>query len=101
MSGSLVGDEVSMYVWGGGAREGARGSLSGGNSLVGGESIRRKVGALFRTGRRLHAHSMGELEAESDALEHFVASGRSGRRNALPEIQVRTSLLPVVAASSF
>ncbi|KAK6759982.1 hypothetical protein RB195_021499 [Necator americanus] len=30
---------------------------------------------------------MGELEAERDALEHFVASGRAGRRNALPEIE--------------
>ncbi|VDM64196.1 unnamed protein product [Angiostrongylus costaricensis] len=30
---------------------------------------------------------MGELETESDALEHFVASGRAGRRNALPEIE--------------
>ncbi|VDM77897.1 unnamed protein product [Strongylus vulgaris] len=31
---------------------------------------------------------MGELETERDALEHFVASGRAGRRNALPEIEV-------------
>ncbi|CAJ0610137.1 unnamed protein product [Cylicocyclus nassatus] len=30
---------------------------------------------------------MGELETERDALEHFVASGRAGRRNALPEIE--------------
>ncbi|KJH41525.1 hypothetical protein DICVIV_12497 [Dictyocaulus viviparus] len=34
---------------------------------------------------------MGELESESDALEHFVASGRAGRRNALPEIEMETN----------
>ncbi|EYB94330.1 hypothetical protein Aduo_019453 [Ancylostoma duodenale] len=34
---------------------------------------------------------MGELETERDALEHFVASGRAGRRNALPEIEVETN----------
>ncbi|WKX89261.1 hypothetical protein Q1695_008704 [Nippostrongylus brasiliensis] len=32
---------------------------------------------------------MGELESGIDALEHFVASGRAGRRNALPEIEVK------------
>ncbi|KAK6057792.1 putative cAMP-dependent protein kinase inhibitor [Cooperia oncophora] len=31
---------------------------------------------------------MGELEAESDTLEHFVASGRAGRRDALPQIDL-------------
>ncbi|RCN26518.1 hypothetical protein ANCCAN_27755 [Ancylostoma caninum] len=34
---------------------------------------------------------MGELETERDALEHFVASGRAGRRNALPEIEPKLS----------
>ena len=31
---------------------------------------------------------MGELETEPDALQMFAASGRMGRRNALPEIEV-------------
>ncbi|CAI4228602.1 unnamed protein product [Auanema sp. JU1783] len=31
---------------------------------------------------------MGELESEQDTLQHFTASGRAGRRNALPVIEV-------------
>ncbi|VDO39965.1 unnamed protein product [Haemonchus placei] len=34
---------------------------------------------------------MGELEAESDTLEHFVASGRAGRRDAVPQIDLEVN----------
>ncbi|CAD6189053.1 unnamed protein product [Caenorhabditis auriculariae] len=34
---------------------------------------------------------MGELEAAERELEHFASSARSGRRNALPEIEVESN----------